>query len=111
MTPTQWIESIRALGLPAVFTMTLLWIIWRTLKGVAPVFQGAYEKHVELVDDLKCSVNKQTELLTVIHEETQGTSRAMYHAAHALDEIPPKSRRESVQQHTARMQDEILNRP
>ena len=108
MTTQQWIESIRSLGLPTVFTFVLLWIIWRTLKAVAPLFEGAYSKHVELVDDLKGSVSKQTELLTVLHEESQGNNAALYHAADALEELAPKARKDVVSRHTSKMRDKLV---
>ena len=110
MTTQQWIETVRSLGLPTVFTFVLLWIIWRALKAVAPLFEGAYKKHVELVDDLKGSVSKQTELLTVIHEESQGNNAALYHAADALEEIAPKARKEAVERHTSKMRAKLIKK-
>ena len=108
MTTQQWIESIRSLGLPTAFTFALLWIIWRTLKAVAPLFEGAYSKHVELVDDLKGSVSQQTELLPVLHKASQGNNAALYHAADALEEIAPKARNAAVSRHTSKMRDELV---
>lgn len=107
MTMDRWIDLLNSVGLPTVFVLALLIMIWRSLNAVAPFLQEAYRKHIELVEELRSSVSKQTDLLATIHEESKRSNLALRHAADALEEIATPSRKGPVADATGKMRDEL----
>lgn len=103
----RWIDLLNSVGLPTFFVLALLMLIWRSLKAIAPFLQEAYRKHIELVEELRMSVSRQTDLLAIIHEESRRSNQALRHAADALEEIATPSRKGPVSRATGKMRDEL----
>jgi hypothetical protein len=59
----DWTAVIRELGFPAAAFAGLAYAIWQVGKFLAPHLSGFFTKHIELVDSLRTSTEKQTDLL------------------------------------------------
>ena len=96
METQEWITIVNSIGLPAAFLIFLMWGLWRILTSIAPYFLDSYTKHCELIEELKDSVRN-----------CDKNSRALNHAADALDVLAPASKKESIRKHTVAMKEEL----
>tara|TARA_R100000808_G_scaffold18583_1_gene40679 strand:- start:1165 stop:1470 length:306 start_codon:yes stop_codon:yes gene_type:complete len=101
MTIELWTTLISNVGLPAAFVLAILLFLYRTFRAVVPYFREAFDKHIELVEQLKEALGKQ-------HDETAKTNRALLHGADALDSLASKDKKEKVAVHTDAMRRELL---
>ena len=100
MTIALWTTLISNIGLPAAFVLAILLFLYRTFRAVVPYFQAAFDKHIELVEQLKDALRKQ-------HDETAKTNRALSHGADAIEALASKDKREKVGIHTEAMRKEL----
>ncbi len=100
MTVDLWTSLISNVGLPAAFVLAILLFLYRTFKTLVPYFQEAFDKHIELVEELKEALRRQ-------HDETSKTNRALRHNAAALEALASKDKREKVSVHTEAMRREL----
>lgn len=100
MTIDLWTTLISNVGLPAAFVLVILLFLYRTFRSLVPFFREAFDKHIELVEELKVALRKQ-------HDETSKTNRALSHSADALEALASKDRRERVAVHTEAMRREL----
>lgn len=100
MTIDLWTTLISNVGLPAAFVLAILVFLHRTFKALVPYFREAFDKHIELVEQLKDSLRKQ-------HDETAKTNRALLHSADALEALASKDKREKVSVHAEAMRREL----
>lgn len=96
MTHQDWINIVTTVGLPTAFLLGLLFILWKMAKAVSPYFMDAYERHCELIEVLKDSAGQCT-----------NASRALSHAADAIQELAPDDKKDRVLLHTSAMKDDI----
>lgn len=96
MTHQDWINIVTTVGLPTAFLIGLLFILWRMARAVAPYFMDAYERHCELIEVLKDSAGQCT-----------NASRALSHAADALEAIADDDKKDKVKLHTRAMKDNL----
>lgn len=95
-----WTTLISNVGLPAAFLLAILLFLYRTFKSLVPYFREAFDKHIELVEELKEALRKQ-------RDETSKTNRALLHNAAALEALASKDKREKVSVHTEAMKREL----
>ena len=100
MTIDLWTTLISNVGLPAAFVLAILLFLYRTFRAVVPNFRDAFDKHIELVEELKTALRKQ-------HDETTKTNRALSHGADAIEALASKDKREKVGIHTEAMRKEL----
>ena len=100
MTIDLWTTLISNIGLPAAFVLAILLFLYRTFKTLVPYFREAFDKQIELVEELKDALRKQ-------HDETGKTNRALLHNAAALEALASKDKREKVAVHTEAMRREL----
>ena len=100
MTVDLWTSLISNVGLPAAFVLAILLFLYRTFKSLVTYFREAFDKHIELVEELKEALRKQ-------HDETSKTNRALLHNASALEALASKDKREKVSVHTEAMKREL----
>ena len=100
MTIDLWTTLISNVGLPAAFVLAILLFLYRTFRAVVPYFRDAFDKHIELVEELKTALRKQ-------HDETTKTNRALSHGAAAIEALASKDKREKVGIHTEAMRKEL----
>ena len=91
---------ISNVGLPAAFVLAILLFLYRTFKSLVPYFREAFDKHIELVEELKVALHRQ-------HDETSKTNRALSHGADALEALASGDQREKVAIHTDAMKKEL----
>lgn len=96
MTHQDWISMATSVGLPTAFLIGLLFILWRMARAVSPYFMDAYERHCELIEVLKDSASQCT-----------NASRALSHAADALEVIADDDKIDKVKLHTRAMKDDL----
>ena len=80
--------------------LAILLFLYRTFRAVVPYFRDAFDKHIELVEELKVALRKQ-------HDETAKTNRALLHNASALEALAAKDKRDKVAVHTGAMRKEL----
>lgn len=107
MTTDQWLSLINSVGLPTFFLLTLLFICWRSIKGVAPFLKEAYQSHMALVEDVRSSVQEQTRLLQDLQSDSTRSSAALRHAADAIEVIAPEETRMEVAMYTNQMKNSL----
>ena len=100
MTIDLWTSLVSNVGLPAAFVLVILLFLYRTARSIAPYLKEAFDKHIELVEELKTALHKQ-------HDETSKTNRALSHSADALEALASKDKREKVSVHTEAMRKEL----
>ena len=100
MTIDLWTTLISNVGLPAAFVLAILLFLYRTFSAVVPYFRDAFDKHIELVEELKTALRRQ-------HDETAKTNRALSHGADAIEALASKDKREKVAIHTGAMRKEL----
>ena len=100
MTIELWTTLISNVGLPAAFVLAILLFLYRTFRAVVPYFKEAFDKHIELIEQLKAAMHNQ-------QNETTRTNRALLHGADALDALASKDKREKVAIHTEAMRKEL----
>ena len=91
---------ISNVGLPAAFVLAILLFLYRTFKSLVPYFREAFDKHIELVEELKVALRRQ-------HDETSKTNRALSHGADALEALASGDQHEKVAIHTDAMKKEL----
>ena len=107
MTTDQWLSLINSVGLPTFFLLALLFICWRSLKGVSPFLKEAYQSHMALVEDVRSSVQEQTHLLKELQSDSNKSNTALRHAADAIEVIAPEETRMEVAMHTSQMKNSL----
>lgn len=100
MTIELWTTLIANVGLPAAFVLAILLFLYRSFRAVVPYFKDAFDKHIELVEELKVALHKQ-------HDETAKTNRALIHGANALEALASKETKEKVSIHAESMRREL----
>jgi len=107
MTTDQWLSLLHSVGLPTFFLLALLMLCWRSMKAMTPFIKDAYNKHMNLVEDVSSSVQEQTNILKGMQEDTKKSRTALRHAAEALEDLAPEMNRTAVTIHTDRMKDSL----
>ena len=100
MTIELWTNLISNVGLPAAFVLAILLFLYRTFRAVVPYFQTAFDKHIELIQELKNALHEQ-------HDQAAKTNRALFHSADAIEALASKDKREKVSVHTEAMRREL----
>ena len=100
MTIDLWTSLVSNVGLPAAFVLVILLFLHRTARSISPYLKEAFDKHLELIEELKAALRKQ-------HDETSKTNRALSHGADALEALASKDRREKVALHTEAMRKDL----
>jgi SMC interacting uncharacterized protein involved in chromosome segregation len=77
------------------------------MKAMSPFMKDAYNKHMDLVEDVSTSVQEQTNILKGMQKDTKKSRAALRHAADALEDLAPEANKISVTIHTDRMKDSL----
>jgi|TARA_B100000519_G_C14254534_1_gene444319 threonine dehydrogenase-like Zn-dependent dehydrogenase len=96
VTIQDWQNLITTAGIPTAFLSVIVWMVWKSMRSVAPYLHDAYKRHCDLIEELKVSV-----------QDTKKTNEALSHAANAIEALADEKHKIDVIPHTMAMKEEL----